>query len=244
MTKPLIGISTSYTKQKNGLNNVRLNQAYVDAVSQAGGIPLLIPSSIAEADLPALVDSLDGLLLSGGGDISLKYFEGVDHPSISGLDAKRDQAELVLTRLFLAKNKPVFGICRGVQALNVAMGGTLNTDIPSQVKTEITHNNPAPDSVPTRNAIVHDVAVEPSSRLARITGKTSLQVNSFHHQGVNKAAPGANITSHAPDGTIESIEFPQYHFCLGVQWHPEWLTYQPETQALFKAFVDSARKAA
>ena len=244
MNKPLIGISTSYLHRSNGLDDVRLGQAYVDAVSQAGGVPVLIPSSIATEDLPVLVDSLDGLLLSGGGDISIRYFDGVDHPSISREDANRDRTELALTRLFLAKNKPVFGICRGVQALNVAQGGTLNTDIPSQVQSDITHDNPAEDSVATRNAIVHEVKLDPNSRLAAITGSTRLQVNSFHHQGVNKAAPGANITGHAPDGTIESIEFPQYTFCLGVQWHPEWLTYQPETQALFKAFVDSARKGA
>ena len=224
------------------MDTVRLNQAYVDAISQAGGLPLLIPSSIADEDLPALADSLDGLMLSGGGDISLRYFEGEDHPSISGLDPNRDRVELGLTRLFLAKNKPVFGICRGVQAINVALGGTLNTNIPSQVQTDISHNNTAPDGVATRNSIVHNVILDPTSRLSTITGKEMLAVNSFHHQGVRQPAPGANVTGHAPDGTIESIEFPQYHFCLGVQWHPEWLTYQPETQALFKAFVDSCRK--
>ena len=243
MDKPLIAISTSSSILANGMSRVRLDQAYVNAISQANGIPLLIPSSIHEQDLPALVNRVDGLLLSGGGDIAIHHFNGVDHPSISGVDDNRDTAELALTRLFLAANKPVFGICRGVQALNVSLGGTLNTDLPSQVNTQIVHNNPGEDGIATRQQIVHTVELQPNSRLAEITGKTNLNVNSFHHQGVRQIASGGVASAYAPDATIEAIEFPQYHFCLGVQWHPEWLTYQAETRALFSAFVASAKQA-
>jgi putative glutamine amidotransferase len=242
MKKPLIGISTSYYSSANGMNTVRLNQAYVDAISLAGGIPVLIPSSITPEDLAELTERLDGLLLSGGGDISVGLFDGEDHPSISGVDPNRDTAELNLVRLFKETDKPIFGICRGVQAINVALGGSLNTNIPTQVDTTINHSNDAPEGVATRRSIVHSVDLQPGSKLSGIVGTTKLEVNSFHHQGVRKVAAGAVITGHAPDGTIESLEFPDHPFCIGVQWHPEWLTHQAETQQLFKAFVDSARK--
>jgi putative glutamine amidotransferase len=242
MHKPLIGITSSFYTPANGMSTVRLNQAYIDAVSMAGGLPVLIPSSITSDDLADLVERLDGLLLSGGGDISLTYFQGEDHPSISGVDPNRDRTELALIRLFKEINKPIFGICRGVQALNVAMGGTLNTHIPAQVRTTINHNNDAPEGVETRRSIVHTVDLQPESKLRQIVGTDQLNVNSFHHQGVRVVAEGAIITGYAPDGTVESLEFPAHPFCLGVQWHPEWLTYQPETQRLFKAFVDSASK--
>jgi putative glutamine amidotransferase len=234
--QPVIGITTYQDKGPSGLPNVMIFQAYVRALMQAGGVPVLIPSVLAEDGWGTLYKRLDGVLLAGGGDISLEHFEGDTHPRIDGVDPLRDSVELSLFRAAIEDGKPFFGICRGIQLVNVGLGGTLYTHIPDQHPNAIDHTYPGN----MRTVLVHEVKMEAGTRAAEILGEPILQVNSLHHQGLKDVAPELRITGYAPDGLVEAVELPNHPFGLAVQWHPEWLTDQQPTRALFKAFVDAA----
>ncbi len=234
---PIIGITT-YHNKVNDLPYVMLVHAYVEAVMAAGGIPVLIPSLLADGDWHALYDRLDGLLLSGGGDIEPDYFGGDAHPRIDGVDLQRDRVELSLVRLAVEDGKPFLGICRGIQVVNVSLGGTLYTHIPDQLRNAIDHTYPGN----MRTTLVHEVVIEQDTRLSGILGELRIQVNSLHHQGLKGIAPGLRVSGYAPDALVEAVEIPDHPFGIGVQWHPEWLTGQQATRNLFKAFVDAAEK--
>lgn len=234
--KPLIGITTFNGKNDYGRPITAVQHTYVRAVSIGGGIPILIPAILSEADLNELYSRLDGILFSGGGDISIKYFNGEDHPKIADVDDFRDVTELNLLKQSVDDGKPFLAICRGVQVMNVALGGTLYTHIPDQFPNALPHDNEE------FTTIVHPVNVDETSRLAEIFGETLLHVNSLHHQGLKDVASGLRVVGHAPDGMIEAVELPSHPYALGVQWHPEWLTDQPVMQRLFKSFVDASRK--
>ncbi len=135
-------------------------------------------------------------------------------------------------------NKPLLGICRGAQVMNVALGGTLYTHIPDQLKGALDHDYPGN----LRKAIVHPVNVDEASRSAEIFGETLLHVNSLHHQGLKDIAPSLRVAGHASDGLVEVVELPEHLYAVAVQWHPEWLTDQPAMQRLFKSFVDASTK--
>lgn len=239
MAFPLIGVTTYSDKNKTGYAIVALLQAYVDALVQAGAAPVLIASSLPAETRQALFARLDGILFTGGGDISLDYFEGDDHPRIDGVNRQRDELELDLARSAVQQEKPFFGICRGFQVVNVALGGSLFTHIPDQKPGSLKH-----DYYPkyARNHLAHPVKVEAESRLASILGETELSVNSLHHQGAKTVPAGLKAVAFAPDGLVEAVELPGHRFGMAVQWHPEWLTDQPATRRLFKAFVDAAGK--
>lgn len=237
MSKPLIGITTRDGKDGDGHPTVALQHSYVKAVIQAGGVPIPIPCIFPEADLRQLYSRLNGILFSGGGDISLDHFSGSDHPRIDGLDEARDSTELNLMRAACRDGKSVLGICRGAQVMNVALGGTLYTHIPDQLKGALDHDYPGN----RRKTIVHPVNVDETSRSAEVFGETLLQVNSLHHQGLKDIAPGLRVAGHAPDGLVEVVELADHPFAMAVQWHPEWLTDQPAMQRLFKSFVDAAK---
>ncbi len=234
--QPVIGITTYQEKKANGLPYVMIYQAYVQAVVQAGGVPVLIPSILAEGGWEALYDRLDGILLAGGGDIGLEHFKGDEHPRIDGLDPLRDSVELSLFRAAVDDDKPFFGICRGIQLVNVGLGGTLYTHVPDQLPNAIDHTYPGN----MRTVLAHEVRVEEGSRLAEIVNEPILKVNSLHHQGVKDIATDLRVTGYAPDGLVEAMELPGHRFGLAVQWHPEWLTDQKPTRKLFKAFVEAA----
>jgi putative glutamine amidotransferase len=238
MPKPLIGITTRNGKDSDGHPTVTIQHAYVNAVLGAGGLPVPIPSILSENDLQQLYSRLDGILFSGGGDISLEYFPGSSHPRIDGIDEARDTTEISLLRAAVHDNKPLLGICRGAQVMNVALGGTLYTHIPDQLKGALDHDYPGN----LRRAIVHPVNVDEASRSAEIFGETLLHVNSLHHQGLKDIAPSLRVAGHAPDGLVEVIELPDHPYAVAVQWHPEWLTDQPSMQRLFKSFVDASVK--
>ena len=238
MQKPLIGITTRNGKDADGHPLTALQHSYTKAIMQAGGLPVPIPSIFGEEDFLNLYSHLAGILFSGGGDISLDYFFGADHPRIGEVDLKRDTTEIGLMRAAVNDGKPVLGICRGAQVMNVALGGTLYTHIYDQVKGALDHAYPGD----LRGVLVHTVNVKEGSRAAEIFGETLLNVNSLHHQGLKDIAPPLRVVGHAPDGIIEVVEVPDHPYAVAVQWHPEWLTDQAPTQRLFKSFVDAAGK--
>ncbi|MCB0101764.1 MAG: gamma-glutamyl-gamma-aminobutyrate hydrolase family protein [Anaerolineales bacterium] len=236
MGNPLIGITTYNTKNNHGLDITAVQHTYIHAVAQGGGIPVLIPATLDDATRLDLYSRLDGVLFSGGGDVSIKYFNGEDHPKISEVDDYRDVTELSLLKQSVVDGKPFLAICRGVQVMNVALGGTLYTHIPDQFTTSLEH------SQHNFKILAHPVNIDEDSRLAEIFGETLLNVNSLHHQGLKEIASSLKVVGHAPDGMIEAVELPDHPYAMGVQWHPEWLTDQPVMRRLFKSFVDASKK--
>jgi putative glutamine amidotransferase len=190
---------------------------------------------------PSLKD-LDGVLLTGGGDIAPSYYHEAPHPKANPPDATRDSFELELARLAVDKNLPVLGVCRGLQVLNVSAGGTLIQDIPSEVNHALPHEVNTP-----LYAIAHEVWVTRGSALSKmmqdqLADNEVLQVNSRHHQAIKHAAAGFDVSATAPDGVIEAIERPGSRFCLAVQWHPENFWRTGEFRELFEEFVRSCEK--
>ena len=236
MTKPLIGITTRNGKDSDGHPFTALQHSYVNAIIQAGGLPVLIPSNLFVEDFLELYSRVSGILFSGGGDISLNYFHGSDHPRIGEVDDNRDFTEISLMRVAVNEGKPVLGICRGAQVMNVALGGTLYTHIYDQLQGALDHAYPGD----LRRTLVHPVNVDETSHSAEIFGETLLNVNSLHHQGLKDIAPGLRVAGHAPDGLVEVVEIPDHPYAVAVQWHPEWLTDQAAMQRLFKSFVDAS----
>jgi putative glutamine amidotransferase len=236
--QPIIGITTSQGTNSNNHRIVSLSQAYVNAVIQAGGIPVLLPSLISEDGWSVLYSRLDGILFSGGGDISLDHFEGDPHPRIDDVDPDRDSLELNLLETAISDGKPFLGICRGCQLVNIGLGGTLYTHIPDQLPGALDHSYPGN----MRTVLVHEVRIEEGTRLADVLGEPIVRVNSHHHQGLKDIGAGLRVSGFAPDGLVEAVELPEHPFGLAVQWHPEWLTDQAPTRSLFKSFIEASDK--
>lgn len=240
--RPLIGITTASVTGDNGLTYNRAYNPIAKAVARAGGLPVLIPTDIGEDTLRDIYERLDAVLLPGGPDIDPSHYGEEAHPTTK-IDAARDAIEVPLVRWAVQDDLPLFGICRGHQVINVALGGSLIQDIPSQVEDKVMPHD-IPDDQP-RNKPTHDVTIEPQSRLASIVGKERAAVNSLHHQAVREAAPGMRITAYSPDGLVEATEMPDKRFALSVQWHPEDLYENDETMLrLFEEFVEAARERA
>jgi putative glutamine amidotransferase len=237
MVAPLIGITIHPKTDPDRHNLDLLVEAIVQRVEEAGGLPLLIPLSLNDTTLHQLYQRLDGVLLSGGGDVDPSQYEGKTHAMIEGVSVERDRTELTLARWLAADSKPLFGICRGAQVLNVAMGGTLYADVKDEYAGALEHSySHLPyDSRP------HEVRIEEDTALAKVIGQPILAVNSLHHQALKTIAPGLRASAYAPDGVVEAIEIPDRPFALAVQWHPECLPSVPEMRRLFEAFVESAR---
>ncbi|MCJ7660580.1 MAG: gamma-glutamyl-gamma-aminobutyrate hydrolase family protein [Anaerolineales bacterium] len=238
MTKPLIGITTSRTTSEFGYPQFALPETYVQALVQTGANPVLIPSDLPEDVLRGLVLRLDGILFSGGGDIEPHHYNAEIHPSLSYLDSERDRGEFFLLEKILQRGMPFLAICRGIQVLNVSLGGTLFIDIPSQIPGALKHSY-SPAEIPI-DFLAHEVQVEPGSRLAEIVGASTVDVNSTHHQAIKELAPGLKPVAYSPDELIEAVELSDYGFGLGVQWHPERLVSHTPMAALFHAFVEAA----
>lgn len=240
MPFPLIGITAGSALSAAGAHEHTLSDKYVQAILRAGGTPVIIPAGQENGRLTDLLERIDGLLLPGGGDIAPAHFNGRLHPSIYGIDENRDFLELKLVRLAAQHGLPFLGICRGAQVINVALGGTLYTDIEAQKPGAERHDyhNGYP-----RDKIAHVVKIRPGSLLSSVTGGTELSVNSLHHQGIDAVPTNLQPVAHAADGLIEAVELRNHAFGLGVQWHPEWLVESPGNQAIFRAFVTAAGKA-
>ena len=241
MTKaPLVAVSMARGRYTNGVPIHFLSEAYTRALTASGAVPLLIPSTLTEDALRVIYERVDGLLMSGGGDVNPATYECEPSELSTDIDNFRDFTEETLVKWAYTEDKPLFGICRGSQIMNVALGGTLIQDIPSTVGTTITHRLANMTDPAKRKEILHSIDVQPNTRLASIMQKNQVPVNSIHHQAIDKLATGLCITAHAPDGIIEALEAPGARFFLGVQWHPEEIfELSPEMQALFRAFVES-----
>ncbi len=241
MLRPLIGITAYTRKLQNSPWDYDASYASnATAIEKAGGLPVLIPAKVSEETLRAIYERLDGVLLPGGGDVDPMRYNADKHPTTGNIDADRDRTEMTLAQWAFADDMPTFGICRGIQVMNVALGGTLVQDIPSEVDTELKHDLNYGEP---RATVLHDVKLELDSRLGRIIGADRVPVNSLHHQAVGTPAPSVRLTAYSPDGVVEALEVPNRHFMLAVQWHPEDLVDDDERMLnLFKAFVDSARE--
>ncbi len=231
MEAPRIGITT-YGRNEQG--RFCLPAAYVDAVRQAGGVPLLLPPG--EERPERVLEVVDGLILAGGGDIDPAYYGGQNHPTLYLVDPERDRFELHLARAVVDGNVPVLGICRGSQVLNVAWGGDLVPHLPEDEDAPVRHR--LPPRVPTD----HPVRVDPGSRLAGILGEREVSVRSWHHQAVRRVAPGWRAVAWAPDGTVEAVECQRESWAVGVQWHPELSLDSPVHRRLFEALVQAAAR--
>lgn len=231
--RPLIGITCS--TEWDGLRKYLLSHEYVHAVRSAGGEPVILPPALDDA--PAtLAGMLDGILLSGGVDIDPRHFGEDPHPKLGSIDPERDEFELALVRGALQGGTPVLAICRGVHVLNVAAGGNLFQDIPSQLAGAIKHRQDAPRYHPS-----HRVTVERHTKLAGMVGAGDVLVNSFHHQAVRDLAPDFAVSARASDGVIEGIESTRDLFVVGVQWHPEsMIDVDAAMLEVFAAFVAEA----
>ncbi len=214
---------------------------YLDAVAAAGGAPILLTP---QADLAPLA-SVDGILLAGGLDVHPNlYYQEID-ARVAGtveIDGERDRLEILVVGAALARDLPVFGICRGHQTLNVALGGTLVQDLSLRGIDVLAHYQKRRHPEPPESEPVHHVRIAPDSRLASILGVEEVAVNSFHHQVVDRPAPGLRVVGTAEDGVIEALEATDGRFLLSVQWHPERMARTDERQAaLFAAFIEAAR---
>lgn len=243
---PLIGIpcrtDTSGVYPGRTINTQ--GNAYIEAVLQAGGIPVLIPLQVKGAPLEALFQKLDGLILAGGGDVDpIYYHEAPQTDTLREIQQDRDEQEIYLVNLASTRQKPFFAICRGIQVMNVALGGSLWQDLPGQRPGSIQHDYYTGSASNPRNYLAHEVSLEPTGLLHRVLQTTRLAVNSMHHQGIKEAAPGLAATAYAEDGLVEAVEIPDHPFALGVQWHPEELVAdQAEARRLFDAFIEAARR--
>ena len=236
MKKPIIGITASHDLKSGSLS---MSQSYTKAVQKSGAVPIILPLTLDETECRQLAETLDGLLFTGGPDI---------HPFLFGEDTLegcgdrsplRDQTELALFSAVYQQKKPVLGVCRGTQLINIALGGDIYQDIGSQLpeRHPIAHRQPFHLSNPS-----HRVTLEPDSLLARIFKETNIEVNSAHHQAVRAVSPILCVCGRSADGIIEAVEQREYPFLIGVQWHPEMLadTYSHASR-LFEAFVRACR---
>ena len=232
----MIGVPAFHFAPNGTRTRVGLFESYLHAVEAGSGAPVMIPLNLETDSLRAIYATLDGLFLAGGDDINPAYYHQAPHPKTKSHDPQRDSVEILLTQWALADRLPLFGVCRGVQTLNVAAGGTLIQDIHSLMPRSLRHDY---DSKQPRHLATHPVYTAAGSRVAGVLGAQA-NVNSFHHQAVGEVAAGFRITAHAPDGIVEAIEREGDVFCVGVQWHPEdMVEHDEKMRGLFRAFVSA-----
>lgn len=236
MRTPTIGITLDF-EEAGGYSKYpwyALRDNYCTSVAQHGGLPIPLPHEAALAEDYA--GMLDGLIITGGNfDVPPEMYGDVSMHAATSVKRRRTQFEWAITKAVLARDIPVFGICGGQQLLNVILGGSLIQHIPDAIEDALAHEQPNP-----RHEVGHAVRVLEGSRLHQIIGEADIMVNSAHHQAVRGVPDGVIVNATAPDGVIEGIEMPDKKFCIGVQWHPEFLITDAD-RALYKAFMDAAR---
>jgi putative glutamine amidotransferase len=244
---PRIGVTAALREETESMAQnplgrfVRTDLDYVKGVSEAGGVPVVLPPSLSLRAAEALLDRLDGLLLSGGPDLDPGYYGEEPIPELGTTLPEWDALEMALLRLALKQGMPVFGICRGMQILNVALGGTLYQDLPSQLGVDVlNHWQTRP-----KCQVTHDVEVQDDSYLAEITDRQTVEVNSYHHQGIKGLADVLTVAAHSADGVIEALEARDFsdRWIVGVQWHPEGMRdTESAHRNLFEAHVCAAER--
>jgi len=226
---------TASIRPDGDTSRVRLTAAYVTALENAGLVPLIVPPLSSADAAAAILDSVSGLVLTGGEDVDPARYGESRHEKVRSINPARDATEAALVEEARARGTPVLAICRGIQMLNVALGGTLVQDISSQCETHIAHDEEGP-----RDSRSHEVSIEPGSLIAKAVGAEHVTVNSFHHQSVKRVADGMRVTARSPDGIIEGLESTEEDWwVMAVQWHPEEMTdsAEPWDRGLFKAFA-------
>jgi putative glutamine amidotransferase len=238
---PVIGITCSFMYRPSDPYHTQryffLNQPYVTAIHEAGGIPVILPVGL-EARYPnKMIGMLDGLLLPGGGDIDPNTYGDYPNEKLGRVDPRKDRTEIDLFTLAFNQNMPILGICRGVQLLNIALDGTLYQDIAGQIRMSMNHYPEYPAS-----EMCHKVDIEKGTRLYKILGESIIWVNSSHHQAIKLHGKGLVVNAKSPDGVTEGLEQPSKKWVIGVQWHPElyWRNDRLMTK-LFKEFVEACK---
>lgn len=244
--RPIIGIPTQTLQSLGGVSaeippSWVMSQRYILTLTSAGAIPWMIPL-VDDDTLHGVYEALDGVFLPGGADIDPKTYGRDPHPLCDKSDRERDRVEVALARWALEEEKPVLGVCRGMQLINVAAGGTLYQDLAEELPGAIKHDYfPFRGQSWARDHLAHDVDVSKGTRLAELVGAGRLRVNSMHHQGVRELGHGLVPTAVAPDGLVEALEGKNGSYLVAVQWHPEALTdTDTRTRRLFADFVTAA----
>jgi putative glutamine amidotransferase len=247
MPHPLIGVTTQTLQAIDGIpeglpTSVVMNQRYYHAVASAGGAPVLVPLLDDLETLRAIYERTDGILIPGGVDVDPAAFGDSPHERLGRTDPARDRVEIQLVKWAVDDDKPLLGLCRGLQVINVALGGTLYQDLETEYPNAIKH-----DYFPTygysRDHLAHDVAVEAGSRMRHALNKSAVPVNSMHHQGIKALASSLAASAVAPDGLIEAAESTTDSYIVGVQWHPEVFELsEPSSGVLFTDFVQAASR--
>ena len=233
--KPLVGVMPLWDEDKD---SIWMLPGYLDGLKEAGATPVIFPLTEDPEEISGLVDICDGILLTGGHDVTpLIYGEEPLEGKVSCCIARDNMEKLVLEDA-MKKNKPVLGICRGIQFINAFLGGTLYQDLPSQHPSDIEHHQTPPYDIP-----VHDVSIRKSTPLYDCFGTEKISVNSYHHQAVKDVAPGLEVMAESEDGIVEAIYMPSYGFLWAVQWHPEF-SYKKDVNSkkIFQAFVESLKE--
>lgn len=240
MRSPIIGITCTIIQTEDLPPRVGLSHSYIDPLVRAGAAPILLPHLTDTVMLRTVYEQLGGVLLPGGGDVDPVRYGESRHELCGPISTERDETELTLTRWAVEEGKPLLAICRGIQVLNVALGGTLIQDIQAQVPGADRH-----DWKPgyPRDYLPHIVTVDPQTRLSSLVGSGSLPVNSFHHQAIKDVAPGLAVAARAPDRVVEAVEVKDHPFAIAVQWHPEELAAgDAGAQRLFDALALASRR--
>ncbi|MBX6313150.1 MAG: gamma-glutamyl-gamma-aminobutyrate hydrolase family protein [Isosphaeraceae bacterium] len=241
MTKdrPLIGINTDYRAAAKGRTPYSfMHSGYYDCILTAGGLPVMLPPLIKEHDLAPILDRLDGVILTEGDDLDPKKMGLGMHPSVQMIPERREVADRLLCKLVQQRKMPVLGVGLGMQELNVCYGGGIYLHLPEDLPKSIPHRDPQ------GGVHRHTVVMQKGTMLEEIYGEGEIRVNSYHHQGIRKLAPGFRAGALAPDGLIEAIEWKgEDWFCVGVQWHPQAEGTVSLDMQLIEAFVNAAAKA-
>ncbi len=232
--KPVIGVMPLWDEKKDSL---WMLPGYLDGIALAGGIPVIFPFTSDEDDIARVMSGCSGFLLTGGHDVSPGVYGEEPLEGLVDCCEKRDVLEGIVLKRAIAEDRPVLGICRGIQFMNAALGGTLYQDLPTQHPSDVIHRQQPPYDVPS-----HVVHVVPDSPLHRYLGTDMLRVNSSHHQAIKELAPGLEVMATSPDGLVEAVYMPGRSFIWAVQWHPERLLLRDQNNVkIFRALVEAAK---
>ena len=231
-TKPVVGVSPLWDEQRD---SIWMLPGYLDGIRQAGGIPIIFPLTSEEEELRELMALCDGILFTGGQDVSPDFYQEEPLKELGECCRKRDEMEAAMLRLALREDKPVLGICRGLQFINAYLGGTLYQDLPTQRPSEVNHHQGMPYDLP-----IHQVRLLEGTPLQNLLSMDTLPVNSLHHQAIKKLSAELEAMAVSPDGIVEAFYRPQSRFLWAVQWHPEFSYLREESsRKIFTAFIQA-----